>query len=207
MDYTGLYGQQVKVIYNIKKNDVVYGVYANDSSVIVSGATGNIEEYSKTSSTVTVAGTDYKLNDSATKINVYNFGDDTTVVTLASLVDKEDTGNLEAYTVKMVDNNGDGKIDAVVRTPMTIAKINYVGKDSVQLGSNLGAVKYDNLVTYDGYAAGDWVCYIKAANAVLGENTIQKIDLQTAAVSGWMWREKRRNIMEAASCGISRTAG
>ena len=183
VDYTGLFGQQVKVIYNIKKNDVVYGVYANDSSVIVSGATGNIEEYSKTSSTVTVAGTDYKLNDSATKINVYNFGDDTTVVTLASLVDKEDTGNLEAYTFKMVDNNGDGKIDAVVRTPMTIAKINYVGKDSVQLGSNLGAVKYDNLVTYDGYAAGDWVCYIKAANAVLGENTIQKIDLQTAAVS------------------------
>ena len=183
VDYTGLFGQQVKVIYNIKKNDVVYGVYANDSSVIVSGATGNIEEYSKTSSTVTVAGTDYKLNDSATKINVYNFGDDTTVVTLASLVDEEDTGNLEAYTFKMVDNNGDGKIDAVVRTPMTIAKINYVGKDSVQLGSNLGAVKYDNLVTYDGYAAGDWVCYIKAANAVLGENTIQKIDLQTAAVS------------------------
>ena len=184
VDYTGLYGQQVKVIYNIKKDDVVYGVYANDSSVIVSGATGNIEEYSKTANTVTVSGTDYKLDKNATDTNVYAFNQDTNVIKLGALVDKEDKGDLSAYTFKMVDNTGDGKIDAVIRTPMVIAKINYVGKDTMQLSSGIGAVKYDDLVTYDGYATGDWVCYIEAANAVLSENTIQKIDLQTAAVSG-----------------------
>ncbi|OUO31618.1 S-layer homology domain-containing protein [Flavonifractor sp. An306] len=184
VDYTGLFGQQVKVIYNIKKNDVIYGVYANDSSVIVSGATGNIEDYNDDANSVTVAGTDYKLKADAKEITVYNFNKDTVATTLNNLKPATDGTNLDAYTFKMVDNNGDGKIDAVICTPMTVAKINYVGKDSVQLGSGLGAKDIDDLVTYDGYAAGDWVCYIEADYAVLGENTIQKIDLQTAAVSG-----------------------
>ena len=190
VDYTDFYGQQVKVIYNTKQNDVIYGVFANDSSVVVSGATGNIEDYSTTANTVTVAGTDYKLSDHATKISVYDYNnvyatkDDTDILTLAELKPTTDGDNLTAYTFKLVDNTGDGKIDAVIRTPMVIAKINYVGKDTMQLSSGIGAVKYDDLVTYDGYATGDWVCYIEAANAVLSENTIQKIDLQTAAVSG-----------------------
>ena len=194
VDYTDLFGQQVKVIYNIKDNEVVYGVYANNSSVVVSGATGNIEEHNDDANTITVAGVDYKLNDDADTIKIYNVGRDTAVntVDVKNLTDLEPSENpadpnkeaLNAYTFKMVDNTGDGKIDAVICTPMTIAKINYVGKDSVQLGSDLGARDIDDLVTYDGYAAGDWVCYIQDTYATTGVNTIQKIELQTAAVSG-----------------------
>ncbi|MBM6887760.1 S-layer homology domain-containing protein [Pseudoflavonifractor phocaeensis] len=194
VDYTDLFGQQVKVIYNIKDNEVVYGVYANNSSVVVSGATGNIEEHNDDANTITVAGVDYKLNDDADTIKIYNVGSDTAVntVDVKNLTDLEPSENpddpnkeaLNAYTFKMVDNTGDGKIDAVICTPMTVAKINYVGKDSVQLGSDLGARDIDDLVTYDGYAAGDWVCYIQDTYATTGVNTIQKIELQTAAVSG-----------------------
>ncbi|MBM6927427.1 S-layer homology domain-containing protein [Pseudoflavonifractor phocaeensis] len=182
VDYTGFYGQQVKVIFNTEKNDVIYGVYANDSSVIVEGATGNVEEVSTNSNTATVSGVDYKLDRAAEDIDVYNFNGGNANVDLDELVPNDDGDNLDAYTFKLVDNTGDGKIDAVIRTPMTIAKINYVGKDSVQFGSGIGSVKLDDLVTYDGFAAGDWVCYIEAANAVLGEDTIQKIDLQSATV-------------------------
>ena len=184
VDYTGFYGQQVKVIYNINDNEQVYGIYPNDSSVIVEGATGNVEDFNNTSDTVTVSGTDYKLNGDANTIGVYNFGVGDSNVNLDALKAKTDGSNLDAYTFKMVDNTGDGKIDAVIRTPMTIAKINYVGKDSVQFGSNVGTQKLDDLVTYDGFAAGDWVCFINADNAVYSDNTIQKIELQTAAVSG-----------------------
>ncbi|WP_297240695.1 S-layer homology domain-containing protein [uncultured Flavonifractor sp.] len=189
VDYTDLFGQQVKVIYNIDNNEVIYGVYANNSSVIVSGATGNVEEYNDTANTVTVAGTDYKLNDDANTIGVYDLRNDVAVAKLDTLPTEKADGTknanaLDAYTFKMVDNTGDGKIDAVIRTPVTVAKINYVGKDSVQLGSNIGSVDLDDLVTYDGYAAGDWVCYIKDTYATTGRNTIQKLDLQTAAVSG-----------------------
>mgnify|MGYP002801194173 CR=1 FL=1 len=189
VDYTDLFGQQVKVIYNIDNNEVIYGVYANNSSVIVSGATGNVEEYNDTANTVTVAGTDYKLNDDAKTIGVYDLRNDVAVAKLDTLPTEKADGTknanaLDAYTFKMVDNTGDGKIDAVIRTPVTVAKINYVGKDSVQLGSNIGSVDLDDLVTYDGYAAGDWVCYIKDTYATTGQNTIQKLELQTAAVSG-----------------------
>ena len=178
-NYTDLYGQQVKVIYNIKDNEVVYGVYANDSSVIATGASGNVEEHNDDANTVTVSETDYKLNDDANTINVFEVGTGRVSYTLAAM-----ENDLSAYTFKMVDNTGDGKIDAVIRTPMVVAKINYVGKDSVQLGSQLGTRDIDDLVTYDGYAAGDWVCYIEANNAVYSENTIQKIELQTSAISG-----------------------
>ena len=189
VDYTDFYGQQVKVIYNTKQNDVIYGVFANDSSVVVSGATGNIEDYNDSANTVTVAGTDYKLKGDACTIGVYDVNADTAADTLDSLkpaITDEDTGanNLSAYTFKLVDNTGDGKIDVAIRTPMTIAKINYVGKDSVQLGSGVESRDIDALTTYDGYAAGDWVCFIEADHAVTGKDTIQKIDLQTAAVSG-----------------------
>ena len=200
VDYTGFFGQQVKVIYNINDNEQVYGMYANDSSVIVEGATGNVEDYNDTADTVTVAGTDYKLNGNASTILVYDMGittqafDDAdndgikdgteTYLFLDGLKAKTNGSNLSAYTFKMVDNTADGKIDAVIRTPMTVAKINYVGKDSVQFGSGIGTQKLDDLVTYDGFAAGDWVCFINASNAVYSDNTIQKIELQTAAVSG-----------------------
>ena len=200
VDYTGFFGQQVKVIYNINDNEQVYGIYPNDSSVIVEGATGNVEDYNDTADTVTVAGTDYKLNGNASTIRVYDMGittqafDDAnnngskdgteTDLFLDGLKAKTDGSNLSAYTFKMVDNTADGKIDVVIRTPMTVAKINYVGKDSVQFGSNVGTQKLDDLVTYDGFAAGDWVCFINAGNAVYSDNTIQKIELQTAAVSG-----------------------
>ena len=183
VDYTAFYGQQVKVIYNTKDNEVIYGVYANDSSVVVEGATGNVEDYNNTADTVTVAGTDYKLNGDANTIVVYDFGVGN-ATTLDTLKANATGTNLSAYTFKMVDNTGDGKIDAVIRTPMTVAKINYVGKDSVQFGSGVATQKLDDLVTYDGFAAGDWVCFINAANSVYSDNTIQKLDLQTAAVSG-----------------------
>ena len=184
VDYTGFFGQQVKVIYNTKDNEVIYGVYANESSVVVEGATGNVEDYNDTADTVTVSGTDYKLNGNANTITVYNFGDYTTTTTLDTLKANATGTNLSAYTFKMLDNTGDGKIDAVIRTPMTVAKINYVGKDSVQFGSGVATQKLDDLVTYDGFAAGDWVCFIYGVNSVYGDNTIQKLELQTSAVSG-----------------------
>lgn len=192
VDYTEFYGQQVKVIYNTKDENVIYGVYANDSSVVVTGATGNIEDYNNNANTVTVAGKDYKLDDKASKIGVYdtNVGavyansKDTAVLGLDSLKPADDGKNLDAYTFKLVDNTGDGKIDAAIRTPMTVAKINYVGKDTVQLGSGIGSVKLDDLTTYDGFAAGDWVYFIDAAHSTTEKATIVKAELKTGTIDG-----------------------
>ncbi|MGO5115142.1 S-layer homology domain-containing protein [Candidatus Avoscillospira sp. LCP25S3_F1] len=186
VDYTDLFGQQVKVIYNTKDQKVTYGVYANDSSVVATGATGNVEDVNNTANTVTVSGKDYKLKDSASNINVYNVGStayatgsDTSVLKLAGLKTEK-----SAYDFKLVDNTGDGKIDAAICTPMTVAKINYVGKDTVQFSNGIGSVKIDDLTTYSGYAAGDWVYYIKAANSSTEKDTIVKADLKTGTIDG-----------------------
>lgn len=187
VDYTEFYGQQVKVIYNTKDQKVTYGVYANDSSVVVTGATGNVEDYNDTADTVTVAGKDYKLKGNAGTIGLYNAGagaayatsSDTTPLNLGSL--KTDKS---AYDFKLVDNTGDGKIDAAIRTPMTVAKINYVGKDTIQFSNGIGSVKIDDLTTYDGYAAGDWVYYIDANNSSTEQDTIVKAELKTGTIDG-----------------------
>ena len=192
VDYTEFYGQQVKVIYNTKNEKVIYGVYANDSSVVVTGATGNIEDCNDVADTVTVSGKDYKLKGNASTVGVYDTSTgavyanskDTSVLGLDKLEPAADGTNLDAYTFKLVDNTGDGKIDAAIRTPMTVAKINYVGKDTVQLSSGIGSVKIDDLTTYDGYAAGDWVYFIDAAHSTTEKATIVKAELKTGTIDG-----------------------
>lgn len=187
VDYTEFYGQQVKVIYNTKDQKVTYGVYANDSSVVATGATGNVEDYNNTADTVTVSGKDYKLKGNASTVGVYDAGTgavyanskDTNVLGLDKLKDDK-----TAYDFKLVDNTGDGKIDAAIRTPMTVAKINYVGKDTVQFSNGIGSVKIDDLTTYDGYAAGDWVYYIDAAHSTTEQDTIVKAELKTGTIDG-----------------------
>ena len=184
-DYTGFFGMQVKVIYNVEDNEIIYGIYANDSSVVAEGGTGNVEDYNDDADNVTVSGTDYKLNADADTIPVYNFGDNGgSKGTLDSLKPADDGTNLSAYTFKLVDNTGDGKIDAVIRTPMTVAKINYVGKDTVQFSNGIIAQDIDDLEAYEDYAAGDWVYFIRGVNSVTEKNTIVKAELKTAAVSG-----------------------
>lgn len=179
VDYTALFGQQVKVIYNTKDEKVTYGIYPNDSSVVVEGATGNTEKFNDNAKTVTVSGKDYKMDKVASAINVYNVNSDTANTTLDTL--KNDKS---AYTFKLVDNTGDGKIDAAIRTPMTVAKVNYVGKDTVQLTSGLGTVKLEDLNTYKGLAANDWVYFIDDSFAATGKDTIVKAELKTGTIDG-----------------------
>ena len=180
VDYTGLFGQQVKVIYNTKDENVTYGIYPNSSSVVVEGATGNVEEFNNTADTVTVSGKDYKLGNDANAIDVYNTNSNSATGTKLDAMENNDT----AYTFKLVDNTGDGKIDVAIKTPVTVAKINYVGKDAVQLSSKLGTVKLDDLNTYDGFAAGDWVYFIGSKYATTGENTLVKAELKTGTIDG-----------------------
>ena len=179
VDYTALFGQQVKVIYNTKDEKVTYGIYPNDSSVVVEGATGNTEKFNDNAKTVTVSGKDYKMDKIASAINVYNVNSDTANTTLDTL--KSDKS---AYTFKLVDNTGDGKIDAAIRTPMTVAKINYVGKDTVQLTNGLGTVKLEDLNTYEGLTANDWVYFIDDSYAATGKDTIVKAELKTGTIDG-----------------------
>ncbi|MBM6924818.1 S-layer homology domain-containing protein [Pseudoflavonifractor phocaeensis] len=183
VDYTGFYGQQVKVIYNVEDDDVVYGVYANDSSVIATGATGDIVDNAidNTAKTIKLDGTTYKLGDVSGRIGVYDTENnqvaDAALTALAG-------DHSSAYTFKLVDNTGDGKIDAVIRTPMRVAKLNYIGTSTINFGANINNLTTEDIVIYDGYAAGDWVYYTNSAFSTTRQDTIEKAELKTAVVDG-----------------------
>lgn len=62
-----------------------------------------------------------------------------------------------ARSVKLIDNNGDGKIDAVVSSPVEFGKVTYVGSSSITVDSGVGSLKFDDTTVYDGVKKDDFV--------------------------------------------------
>lgn len=188
-DYTALYGQRVKVIYNVKDSKVVYGVYPSDSSVIATGASGEIDMAANTK-TVDINGTTYKLSNTGEKTETFNERQgrvgayDTNSDT--SLYAMKDSKN--AFTFELVDNNGDGKGDAVIYHPLTVAQITYVGKDTITLNKQVdgkASQNIDDISIYDGYAKGDWVYVTKDDYATKDIHTFEKAELKSGTVAGF----------------------
>lgn len=183
VDYTAMFGQQVKVIISNNGN-TCYGVYANDSSVIATGASGEIGIIDDSGKTVEVNGTKYKVEN--TGINVYEERNNAYKTTGDTTLAAMKTSN-DAFTFELVDNNGDNKADAVIYHPLTVAKITYVGKDSITLNKTINgsAVQnIDDIIIYDGYAKGDWVYVTKDIYATKDTNTFEKAEVKSATVSG-----------------------
>ena len=102
-DYTSLFGQQVKVIYDKNKSDKVYGVYANESSVLYSGYAGDVETPATTTADeIKVNGTTYRLDDGANATGVYTFNKNTTTTYLNSLAATDKGYILLKEAVKIV---------------------------------------------------------------------------------------------------------
>ncbi|MBM6927617.1 hypothetical protein, partial [Pseudoflavonifractor phocaeensis] len=162
VDYTGLYGRQVKVIYNTEDNSIIYGVFAHESNVVLSTASGMIDSFDDAARTVKIDGTNYKMNAASGAIPVYlmNSGIWTNAGNQLYLDDLAAAQLAQAFTYDLVDNDGDGKIDVAIVTPKTVAQITYVGTDTVTFNNNVGVKNKDDLVMYDGYAQGDWVYFI-----------------------------------------------
>ena len=181
VDHTDLFGQQVKVIYKTTTNDVVYGVYANDSAVLEDGVAGDIGTIDTTAQTVKVNGTAYKANSTMANVPVYNANNDTANGdTLATLKDRT-----TSFTFKAIDNDSDGKINCMVITPVEIKKITYVGSDNVTFSApNGGNVKLEDIEIYDDFAKNDWVVYTNGAYTATGIDNYAKAEVKTASVDG-----------------------
>mgnify|MGYP002326820415 FL=1 len=181
-DYSDLIGQDVVVMY--KKNDTskVFGVYAaEDSKVIASGTVGQLESISGETKKTKLNGTEYKLDDVKSTVTVIE-PNSTATDTLA---------NLESYTaidkvagtVKLVDNDGDNKVDTLVYTPVTVGQITYAGSKSVTINNGVGANDVDDLNIYDGYAKDDWTVVTADTYTSSGDTAVAKIDVVTSKVA------------------------
>ncbi len=190
VDFTALYGQQVKVVYSTEDRDVLYGVYANDSSVIVEGFSGDV-----TADNVPAA------NDNEFKIDGVTYklpgrADATAVITHQAGGNAGTLDNMDNiaghYTYKMLDNDGDNRIDVVVITPFTVGKVTYVGSDSITVTLQNGDVdntvsgnlKLEDVIVYDGIAKNDYVMCTNAAFAVKEDPTFTKLETTTGTITG-----------------------
>ena len=182
-DYTNLMGQAVKVMMKDGEKDQVYGIYADeDSKVIATGLVGALEA---DGDKIKVDGTSYKVDATALALNVYAANDDTNTVSLAALaaissgsqVAKAANGQTVAASIKLIDNDGDGKIDRAVYVPTIVGKVTSVTSTAVNVNiASVGQMKFADDDIYEGVAKNDFAAYVADDYMSSGLNTLTKLD-------------------------------
>lgn len=86
------------------------------------------------------------------------------------------------YTYKMVDNDGDGKIDLVVVYPVKAAKVTAVTSTTVKAGDTSYTIADENV--YSGAAKGDYAKITAGTYTVDGKAKLEKITTMEGKVTG-----------------------
>ena len=176
-DFSDLFGMNVKVVYtkDKKTNDIkVFGIVPKDSKILAKGIMDDIE-YSDTKE-IKVDGTKYKTDEavSSLKAQAFNGG-------------KVDLFNSKAvnstlkpyYTVNVIDNDNDGKVDVVVYLPVTVAKVTYAGSSSITAGKSY---KYADENIADGIKKDDYVVIVDKDNTKDEKYSITKAEMITGKI-------------------------
>ena len=185
-DYSDLVGQRIVVMQKIGQRDKVYGVYAYaDSTTVASGFVGQLE--ADGAEKVKLDGTSYKLDKNAGSFGVYYFGDDTTAETVSTLTGfiSKDGAELQtevAREVKLIDTDGDGKVDSVVSNPISFGQVTYVGTASMTVDNGVGSLKFTDISGYEDIAKDDYVYVIDEAYNSSDKDIIVKADVTSASI-------------------------
>ena len=167
VDLTGLAGEYVKVLSN-KKTGEVYGVASmSDKNTVIETTTDKAKD--RDTDSVKVDGTEYDLD---ANFNVYGTMADTA-----------------ADQVKFVDNNKDGDLDLAIVVPVGVAKVTFVGTDSITMTKTLGSAnlksvsqKTADMIVYDGVAKDDYVVFQK--DLYTQKDMIIKADVIEGTITG-----------------------
>ena len=188
-DYSDLMGQKVDILVKTDDNSKVYGIYANeDTAVIASGYVGSLELDG--SNKVKLNGTSYKLDSDSNSIAITRTANtDAALITFKSLADKVVKGNVDknvaASTIKLIDNNGDGKIDTAVYTPVKVGKVTSVSKSAVTVNNGINTVKFEDADIYSGIAKDDYVQFVdETYRSAKDKDSITKLTVASNKVNG-----------------------
>ena len=204
VDVSELLGQNVKVLRKVNTNDdTVYGVYADeDSKVIATGLLGDFELDG--SDKIKLNGTSYKVDGTTplTTNKVYTAQATSATQTFTQLATAAAKGTITpttaATTIKLIDNDGNGKVDAAVVTPAKVAKVTAVSKTSVTLdyltASEANAtIKFEDADVYDGIKKDDFVTVVDDANRASDNDLISKLDVVSAKADSTRSNEVKTN--------------
>ena len=184
-DYSDLMGQKVDVLVKDNDNSKIFGVYANeDSSVIATGVVGDLDVVTGTNEKIKVDSKEYKIESAS----VYNFNHDQSTGSLLALAQAQKNGTngvKQAYSIKLIDNDNNGKIDRAVVTPFAVAEITYVGTNSITMNvidgtAAIGNKNTDDVDAYNGIAKDDYAVVYRSDDTVSGNYATQKLDKITA---------------------------
>ena len=210
-DASDLLGQNVTVLMkSTSKETTVYGIYADeDSKVLATGYVGALEQDGDKK--VKLNGTSYKVEqtvggteDNEAKIVTYAQSNskvqlsnaDASLVDLAAEVDKTAQSidaNIAASTIKLIDNDGNGKVDAAVYTPAEVGKVNTVSKSAIAVTNGVGTVKFDDYDIYDGVKKNDYVSVIKDTYTSDDNGIVTKLDVVSGKIDGARTNEVKIN--------------
>ena len=186
-DVSDFIGQNIKVLRKVDATSgevTVYGVYADeDSKVIASSSVGTLDTVKNESAKVKVDGTEYKTDKDLNRVSVIYPNEKSVpsdLANLSSIVNKKDT--YPAYAIKLIDNDGNNKIDTVVVTPKDVKKVTYVGSSSATVGGK--SYKFDNADIYKNIAKDDWAVIVAGDYTVTGDPVITKADSVSGKVTG-----------------------
>ena len=204
VDVSELLGQEVVVlIKDNAKETTVYGVYADeDSKVLATGLLGDFELDG--AEKVKLNGTSYKVDGADNTANLVREAnksafsatqlDDLAVAAAKGTI----TPTTAATTIKLIDNDGNGKVDAAVVTPAKVAKVTAVSKTSVTLdyltASEANAtIKFEDADVYDGIKKDDFVTVVDDANRASDNDLISKLDVVSAKADSTRSNEVKTN--------------
>ena len=179
-DYSDLMGQKVDVLVKISDN-TVYGVYANeDSKVLATGAVGQLDTVSNDTKKMKLNGVEYKFEKTALSENVVYNNDPDTKKTLQTIYNNRNANASDE--IKFIDNNGDGKVDSMIVTPMTVAEVTYVGSTSITAGNK--SYKFEDDDIYEGVAKNDWAVIVAGDYTTTDNAVITKAGTIEGEVTG-----------------------
>jgi hypothetical protein len=197
-DCSDLIGQEVRVLLKDTTDSdkrTVYGVYtAEDSKVLATGYLANLKNVDSDTNKIKLNGTEYKLESGVTTSAslVYKVNYDTTAkTTLKSLADAAAVGTITADTaaseIKLIDNDGNGKVDLAVYYPVRAAKVTAVSSTGVTVkylnGNTSETIKFEDADTYSGIAKDDYVTIFDDDYRSTDLIDIAKIDITTGKIT------------------------
>lgn len=160
-DYSDLFAMNVKVIEK-QSDGSVYGMFAEDSVILASGSVIDLED--SAANEIKFAGDKYK-----TEAAVANLAAMTAYPENQYAAPVTGTATLAPYyEARLIDLDGNDKVDYVVFMPFEIGKVTSVGTKNVGVSTitanAIPAISLEDDTVYEGVAKDDYVKYIAPAN-------------------------------------------
>ena len=177
-DYSDFLGEEVTVIQKTEVNGdkTVLGIYATGKSTVIKTPVSALE----------VDGAKLKIN--GTKYEIV-----APVTTTLAVADSYDT-------IKLIDADGDGKLDDYVLTAVDVKKVTYVSAKEIIAGSTY---KFEDNKIASGLAKDDYVTIVENTDgsytiekleAIEGKVTADKTSDNKVQVNGTWYNDNRANL-------------